>query len=311
MFCPICGANLKEGSIFCDSCGNKVATSNTVAPQPEAQVFDNQPPEPIVPNVGTTPNFAPVPPVSYPPVAVQPKMKKGKYIKNSGSKTVKTLSWVVWPLLLILVVVLGLGAYRIQGAGLTEIPAVAMIVPEDSLELEDVTNEAIDLLDEAEETLDDVKDELSSEEYDLIKGFIADAKKLAKTPSIANVKNVLNRFDEVTKTADKYVDNENMTQIKNQIDSIDVVNELADTMYIIDIAVYIVLGFAGFIALLMLLATALKSGGLTIFCVILSAPLLYFIAGPVYCVIAAIIYVALFVMFTIINNEYKKYRKGI
>lgn len=316
MFCPICGAKVAEGAAFCDSCGNKI-TQNQPAPvveQPMPQQFENQPPEPIVPDIGATsaPNFEPIPPVANPPIAVQPKLRKGKYIRKVGSKTVKTLSWVVWPILLALVIVLGLGTYRIQGAGLYDIPAVTMVVPEDNIsELEKVTNEATELLDEAEEKLDDVKDVLDDEEYDLIKGFITDAKSLARTPSIANVKVVLDRFDDIQQTAEKYVDDAEISEIKEQLDSVDVVNELADTMHIVDIAIYIVFGFAGFIALLLLLATALKSNGLTIFCIILSAPLLYFIAGPVYCVIAAVLFITLIVMFSIINREYKKYRKGV
>lgn len=321
MFCPVCGAKVVEGAAFCDSCGSKITEnqSTPVVPQtpeqPIVQEFGSNPQEPIVPNFETNPSFQAPPPMNMPPMptyAIQPKLKKGKYIKQIGSKKVKALSKIVWAVFLALVIVLGLGAYNIVGAGVEEIPVVTMVVPEKEMkEIEKVKDEAVELLDKADDALEEVKSEISNEEYKMLKDFIKDAKAFAQTPSIANIKNMISRFEEVSKTAEKYTDNEDMKEIKEKIDSVDIIEELAEPMKIIDVATYILFGFAGIIALFLLLATALKSNGLTIFCMILSAPILYFIAGPVYCVLGAVLFIGLIVMFSMINSEYKKYRKGV
>lgn len=298
MFCPLCGAKVTEGSAFCDSCGNKI-TEN----QPEPVVTPT-PEQPIVQEVEAQPPM--------PTNPAEPKFRKSKYIRNLGSKKVKALSKIVWAVFLAVVIVLGLGTYNIVGAGIEEIPVVTMIAPEDDMqELLKYKDDAIELLDKADEALNDVKSELSNEEYNILKGFLDETKTFVQTPSIANAKNIMSRFEEVSETVGKYTDNEDIKDIKEQIDSVDFIEEFSEPMKYIDIGTYILFGFAGFIALLLLLATALKSNGLTIFCMILSAPILYFIAGQIYCVIAAVLFISLIVMFSIINVEYKNYRKSL
>ncbi len=310
MFCPNCGTELENNAVFCSNCGANVTNEQksnaeetsaqpTETPVAEQISQDNE----AIPTIPTTP--------ASPPVK-QHRLKKGKYIKQLGSKKVKALSIIVWAVFLALVCVLGLGSYNIIGAGITDIPVVAMVVPEKQMNsINETANQAKELIETADEALEDVKDEISNDEYEMLKGFLNDAKALADNPSVNNIKNMITRFDEVTEMAEKYTDNEDIKEIKEQIDSVDFIEDLAEPMKYFDIAVYIFFGFVGFIVLLLLLATAIKSNALTVICIILSAPVFCFIAGLVYSIIAVVLFIALIVMFCIINGEYRKYRKSL
>ncbi len=323
MVCPYCGTSVEGNSAFCPNCGGNIgstaiptadATSNTEPIVPEFQ----KPEEPIVPNIGFDPANAvqPVQPLQpmqppypvQPPVANMPKMGKGKYIRKAASKKVKVLSRVVWAVFLGIVIVLALGVNSVVSNSVTEIPAVKMVVPKNTATnlLEDV--EGLDkLIDEADNVLDDVKDELTDEEYKVIKEALSNVKSFAENQSIGNTKAVVNSLVKASEIAEKYPEHEKLSE---HFEAADFAKDIAEPMKIIDIAIYIVIGFAAFIALVTLLAVALKKSGIAIFALLLAEALCYFLAGPIYVIITAVLYIALVVMFMIINKEYKTYKRG-
>ena len=80
---------------------------------------------------------------------------------------------------------------------------------------------------------------------------------------------------------------------------------------IVDIIIYVIYGFAALIGLILLLATVFKKTGLVIFALILALPFCYFFAGVIYTVLTAVFFIALMILFIIINKEYKAYKKAI
>lgn len=215
----------------------------------------------------------------------QPTVSKGEYLKTLASPQAMSLVKVAWGLLVVCVLVLALGWNASVNGAFYDIPLFKMILGED---YDEAMGDLTDLLEDSDEGIDELRDLYEDEikESDLDE-LIDSAEVMAKNPSLKNIRNV--------------------AKLLNTYGVEDVDDEI---VVVFDAAIIILtVGFA-VAALFTVLGGLLKSGGVTIFALILSMPVLGLFGGVLYAGLALVAYIAQAVVLGKINKEYRDYKRG-
>ncbi len=343
MFCPNCGGAVKDTAIFCPNCGTNLSTSpdaiipteeekttldettvvqevETVSVTEETYENNNEAAIDDVPQITLDETYSitpqpeqinanpPVQPIVQ-PIMPDKKLRKGKYIKNLGSKKVKILSKVIWILLLDAIIVLALGTNAFFTTDVTDIPVVKMadINGELNKMIKDSKDQIKIYTNEATAAIDDIEDKIPNKDYKSVKEIITNIKTASNELSIANVRNAIKKTDEVFKIAKKYPQYRLFSEtIKNN----NTINTVQASATVFNVFILIILGYVVIIALLTLIAVALKRTGFAVSALILSEIFCLPLAGPLFSIAIAVFLIAIIVMCMIINKEYKTYRLG-
>ena len=159
MFCEKCGANLPDGTRFCDACG---------APQ----------------SVNEVPMYTAV---------REPVLSKSKFLSSDkADATTKLLSKIAWGVLAVCVVILALSLNATLNGPAHKIPLFTMVMGDDFQDsVEDMLDEAEDELDRLENRLDD----LEGDERKKAKEAIKAAEELIEDYSLLNIQKFYNSIE--------------------------------------------------------------------------------------------------------------------
>lgn len=283
MFCPSCGANLADNAKFCNSCGAALVSQ-------EAPTSPQQP----------TPSVAPY---MTQPTYQEPKVGKLKFLAKLASKGAKTSNLISWIVCVVCVALLTYSFVTFYFSPVYDWFFLEIVSPEDTDQLKDTFDEAQEEYEMYREEIEDLDDdELMEELEEYLNTSIDDDinfKKLLKrmdavmeTPSLSNMSSFINMFEDF----DSDIWGEDMDEM---------VLEIFDIILKVIVIVYVVL------VLLTILVTLFKRTGLVVLAQFFSVIYVLLCVGLVPAVILAIAYIVLAVFCSIINKEYKAYRKAI
>lgn len=161
MFCEKCGANLPDGTRFCDSCGAPQSVNAAAAP-----VYTGVR-EPVL-------------------------TKSGFLSSDKADATTKLLSKIAWGLLAVCVLVLALSLNATLNGPVHKIPLFSMVMGQDFDDnIDKMLDEAEDELDKLEDRLDD----LDGSEKKQAKKAIKAAEELIEDFSLLNVRKFYNLIE--------------------------------------------------------------------------------------------------------------------
>ncbi len=127
--------------------------------------------------------------------------------------------------------------------------------------------------------------------------------KFVKTPSLGNMKSIFKYFE----TLDEKIDNK---ELRRELDLDYFTEDTEEMTSIIGVISTVATVCAVVLIVITLLATFFKKTGVAILALILSLPFCIFLAGALYTVFTVIALVALAVVLSTINKEYKAYLKA-
>lgn len=239
------------------------------------------------------------------PVYAQPTgavMSKKDYFKNSPSNKAKSLSKIALILAVVLVVSIISTYFVTMNTSVDKIPFISMAVDESDLgDFDEMYDEADEMSDKLDDSYDKEKDEFSDEEQEVIEDFIEAAKDLGDCISISNCKAVLSASDDILE-----IDG---IEILDDVASLS--SELDDLIDAFNIISGVLIGFILFILIFAALGGFLKIRGLVIASLIFSLIHTFLLCGILWVIITAVIHIALIVVLTQRNAEYKNYKKSI
>lgn len=291
MFCPKCGANLPDEATFCSSCGSQMQKQEAQPEFNQQNQFEQ--------------------PYQYDPAYQQPPMmhlsakargmKKKEFLATEASETARNMSkfsiiaFIVAAVLVISSVVVA------NNTAFYKLPIISTLVGmenEDALdEIEEELDADSEIFDDARDALDEFSDELDDDEVADIENFIDKAEAMAENPSLASITAAINQLDKISS-----IDIDGELEDRIDFDSFNSLDEVVNVLNGMMTATYI---FAAIVVLLALLAYFKKSTGLAVTAAIIAAPFTLAFSGAVWYVLILASFVAMAVMFSKINKEYK------
>ncbi len=274
MFCSKCGANNNDQAKFCAVCGQPLTAqaAQTVTP------------------VG-----------------------KNQFLLTKATQKTKILGFVAWGLTLVLLLTMVLSYTNIRKTSIEDIPLVSTAMEMASLgmdeDVEDVfaelKDELYDQISDMEDDLDDIRDDLSPEEEEWCERFVEIGYALAEDFSLENISDV---FDHVEALAEVAEDSE--------VFGTDDLDDLFDIFDGIDTAILTAINTALFISMAWALIWGLIGGGLRIRGFVIAGlvfSLFYtgICCGALVTLLVLAIHIALIVIITMINREYRAYKASI
>ncbi len=290
MFCPECGANLPEGTVFCSECGASVGTVQPAAPQ---QPVYQQP----------VPQYAPAGYPNYHGAPVNP-LSKGDYLKQQATPAVKTASKLVLILLVACLAIMVIGHFTMLNTSIEKIPMVSFaldVAGADMDEFEEVKDELDDELDFLKDEYDLVEDDLdlSKKEEKWVDELFDVMKDCTESISINNVKKLMELAEDLSDTdAAEYLD------LDGSLDGLDEINDIIGGLST-------GLLFASIFSLLFTIIGALtRVNALVVLGAIGSAIFAAILYGFLFVLLIVAAHIAMVVMLSKVNKEYKDYRNG-
>ena len=205
-------------------------------------------------------------------------LKRKKYLFTASPKITRILSFVALGLAALFLLLTVIGTISSLNRDFWDIPLFSMVLNKSELnELEDGCDEALDAVEDA--IKDDDKDAIANLENDFDMN-IKQIKKTLENPSLLNLSAIFVGLGEAEES-------------------------LAAGMIIA-----LILGFAAFVLLFAALATLFLKKGLLITAYIFAIPFHLLFTGSALLVISTIVLVAFFVVLTIVNKDYKTYKKS-
>lgn len=205
-------------------------------------------------------------------------LKRKKYLFTASPKITRILSFVALGLAALFLLLTVIGTISSLNRDFWDIPLFSMVLSKSQLnELEDGCDEALDAVEDA--IKDDDKDAIANLENDFDMN-IKQIKKTLENPSLLNLSAIFVGLGEAEES-------------------------LAAGMIIA-----LILGFAAFVLLFAALATLFLKKGLLITAYIFAIPFHLLFTGSALLVISTIVLVAFFVVLTIVNKDYKTYKKS-
>lgn len=272
MFCPNCGTNNPDNAVVCGNCGTPFNQGQPANVQPTYTA------QPVYNQVGA--------PVS-----------KKEYFKNMPSPKAKSLSLISLILAVVLVVSVAATYFVVTNTSLVDIPLIQMAAGSEIDDFEDRLDTIDDYSDRMDDEYDRIKDDLSDDEQEIMEDFIESYRDCADTFSVNNIKAVLNKYEDLS-------DIEAFEDMDMDIDELEEMND------IIGIFTLVPLCFLIFILIFAALGGFLKIRGLVITSLIFSILYTLILCGVLWCIILAVVHIALIVVLTKRNAEYKEYKKS-
>lgn len=205
-------------------------------------------------------------------------LKRKKYLFTASPKITRILSFVALGLAALFLLLTVIGTISSLNRDFWDIPLFSMVLSKSELnELEDGCDEALDAVEDA--IKDDDKDAIANLENDFDMN-VKQIKKTLENPSLLNLSAIFVGLGEAEES-------------------------LAAGMIIA-----LILGFAAFVLLFAALATLFLKKGLLITAYIFAIPFHLLFTGSALLVISTIVLVAFFVVLTIVNKDYKTYKKS-
>lgn len=206
-------------------------------------------------------------------------LKKGEYLKTQASPKAKQLVKISWGLLVVCVLILALGLNACLNGPFYEIPVFKMALGDDYA---DAMGELDDIIDEAEDGIDALEDEFGDEfDEDELEEIVEMAEKMVDNMSINNV----------TKLA----------KLMKETEVVEVMNIFVSVLWVC----------FGLVMLVTVLGGLFKKTGLVITALILAVPVCIAFSGTLSVILALVAYIALAVVLSKINKEYRAYRKSL
>ncbi len=278
MFCNKCGNEIADGVKFCTSCGAPIEEAAQTV-NAEANAGFEQPVPPIIQNVDNMAIFE------------RQTASKKDYLKKYAPQNIKQLNLVRIILSCVCVAALVFNLFYSLSISIVEIPIIKMVSDasgEDFVEqFEDAADDLDDVLDEyvspAEKKEFENKFDLDADE------FIEDFEDLADTPSLIRFSKIVSKYEDVI------ADNGS-----TDLDELDAFN-IAITI----ITICFLIGF-----LFALLGIIFAKQGLIITGHIFTLIFTMLFAGIIPTIITFALITALSVVLSMINRNYRKFKKG-
>ncbi len=271
MKCPNCNSEMPEGGAFCTSCGHKLDAQPAYAQPAYAQ-----------------------------PEYTAPVTKK-EFMSKYASKKTKTTSLVAKIVSVVCALLFIVGSFTILNGSITDYPIIKLAVPEEELDMDIDTDELDDLVDEL---LDEYEDDLSKNDEKLLKAYVDDVKALAKKPSFNNLKKIINSTKDVAKISS--LSDDDIEDIEEMLES-EEMKMIEGIMGVISVVVW---GGAIILALFSILAGFKLAFGWAIPAIIINIlPSLMFV-GVLHFLAVTVGLIALIVIISKANAEYKSYKNG-
>jgi len=341
MICIKCGAELKPGSAFCAFCGaaqpkpeEAPAVTQPLYPEPEQPVVvPQQQEEPVQPAEPV--QEAPVQPQQpvhqqpvyqqpqqpvyqqpvyqqpayQQPVAREPMLTKKEFIKHKAAPSVRLVRNLSPLVALLCAVVLVLGYFATIDTSVFEIPvidfALNTVVPdagedlEKSFEdLEETFAEGKEFWEDAEEIEAQIDDgQISQSDVDFLDDCFDTVEDCLDTPSLNNMQGLFDLFEEVE-------DRDLWDYLHLEAD------EFEDLMSVLSGVKIVLMVISGFVFFFTLLGSLVKSKGLVVTGMILTALYTVAMCGILYAALSVVLHIAILVMLSAGSGAYRQYKKA-
>ncbi len=277
MFCPNCGAQIPDDSAVCGSCGQILRNSQqTSAP------------------VGYAP---PQQPPRYNPSPVSKKI----YMATMASGSTKTKRKLVLVTMLVCMALIVGGVFATLNMPFYEIPFVSLALGATNADVDGLEDEMSDMIDELENDLELQEDTMSDDELEAAETLIDGMKEFEDSMSIAGVQNMVKLVDEVV---DEYEDlflDDDIDELQNTMEEINLV---------MSGVVGAIIGFFFLPMLFTILGGTLRSTGLTITAIVLTAIAQLIFCGFLWVALSVAVGIVQAVLCGQTNREYKDYLMG-
>ena len=279
MLCPNCGKEIADIAKFCAGCGNAIAAAPKETPVSEP--------------VSAT--------ASAPKLSAKARgLSKGKFLKTEASASVKKFSLISLVLGLVAVALIFTSVIVPLNTPFYDLAIVTMFVEKDDRDdLKDVFKTVEKEGRDVEDILDECAERLDSDELKKLEKVLNSALDVIEKPSFANINKGIKDISQLT---DLGLSEAQMKELGLD----DIEEELEEVASGFNMIITIAYVWAGFIALLALLAGAFKRTGLAIVTAIFYAPAAFLLAGPVLAIITTAVFIAIAVFASRVNKAYKK-----
>jgi len=207
--------------------------------------------------------------------------KKLKYFWTEGPTKVKALNWSALAAGIIAAILIIFSAFSAINSHILDLPFLKMVIPE---------NELKEVRTTLDTTLEEIDKAIAESDQEMIQDF--------ENEYGISIKTLREAFDPLSI--------KNLSKLFSSFDN----SEFAQLAQISSILSTAIVGFAIFICVLMALAVAFVKKGLMIFAYILSIAFLIMMAGMTMFLIVTAIVIAYIVLTTLLNTEYKKYKRS-
>lgn len=297
MFCPECGANHPDGTIFCSECGASIGAPQPAAQQPAPQSAPQYAaPQYAAPVYQAQPGYP-----NYHGAPVNPLSKKD-YIKQQATPAVKTASKLVLVLLAVCLVIMVIGHITLVNTSIEDIAIISTIMEvsgEDTDAFDDMKDEMDYYADLYDEIYEYMEDDFSKKEKNAAKELVEAMEACGDDLSINNLSKLLKAAEKVSDTdAAEYFD------LEDAFDDLEGIGEIMDgaatglLISAIGALLFTIIGALTRVNVLVVLGAI----GATGFCAVMY--------GFLFVVLILAAHIGMIVMLSKVNKEYKDYRNG-
>ena len=229
-------------------------------------------------------------PVSNPAAKSEKRVGRLRYFATKASVKTRVLFFVALALGIIFSITLFTTGSTIVNTPLMEIPAVEMFVPEEAkTELKDTISNFSKEIDKLVEEGDEEAIEEVEKQFNIT---VEELKAVMNNPSIQDMANVLGKIT-IPESEDSSSE-----------------NSMPDIAPIFDMIISIIIGVGVFFGALALLSVAFLKKTLLVFVYIISSAYAFLLVGMTSFIILTITAITYFVITTIINQDYKSYKRS-
>ena len=273
MFCPNCGNNIPDNSVFCGNCGTNLSAPAAAAPVAPVAVA-----APGVPGLS----------------AKQRGLKKKQFLATEAAPGVKAAAKIALGVFAAILALILVATMTLNTISVVDLPIIKMAVDESEREeLVDSMDEAADAMDEMEDLLDEIEDEFGAKAARQAKQVVNKWEKVVRKLSLANLISVV---DATHKLAGDVSDKLGMD---NEIEELE---EVAKILKTVRTVIYV---FGVVIALLALWAATRKAIFPCVLGILLSAPIYCLLASVVVGLAIVVAFIVLAVFCGKVNKAWK------